>query len=71
VLGFGLSAALAFLAARVNDMPYDEAWAMVRGAILYGVIGFVVVGWWLRRLVRRDLRPRKRRLEALLKELDG
>jgi O-antigen/teichoic acid export membrane protein len=71
MLGFGCSAALAFVAARINDKPYDEAWAMVRGAILYSVIAFVVVGWLLRRLVRRDLRPRKRRLEALLKELDG
>lgn len=71
ILGFGLSAALAFLGARVSNMPYDEAWAMVRGAILFGLIGFAVVGWSLRRLVRRDLLPRKRRLEALLKELDA
>jgi hypothetical protein len=71
ILGFGAAAALSFLAARVNDKPYDEAWAEVRGAILFGLIGFGVVGWYLRRLVRRDLMPRKRRLEALLKELDG
>ena len=71
VLGFGLSAALAFQAARINDKPYDEAWAEVRGAMLFGLIGFGVVGWLLRRLVRRDLAPRKRRLEALLKEFDG
>ena len=71
VLGFGLPAAIAFLAARVTHKPYVEAWAEVRGAILFSVIGVVVVGWCLRRLVRRDLTPRKRRLEALLKEFDG
>lgn len=71
VLGFGVAVALSFLGARINDKPYDEAWAEVRGAILFSLIGFGVVGWWLRRLVRRDLRPRKRRLEALLKALDG
>lgn len=71
MLGFGVAAALSFLAARINDKPYDEAWHEVRGAILYSLIGFGIVGWWLRRWVRRDLAPRKRRLEALLKELDG
>ena len=71
MLGFGASATLAFLAARINDKTYDEAWAEVRGAILFSLIGAGVVGWWLRRSVRRDLLPRKRRLEALLKELDA
>lgn len=71
MLGFGVAAALSFLAARVNDKPYDEAWAEVRGAIVFSLIGVGVVGWWLRRLVRRDLAPRRRRLEALLKDLDG
>ena len=71
MLGFGVAGAINFLAARVNDKPYDEAWAEVRGAILGSLIVFGVVGWSLRRFVRRDLLPRKRRLEALLKELDG
>jgi len=71
MLGFGVAAALSFLGARINDKPYDEAWAMVRGAILCSLIAFGIVGWWLRRWVRRDLLPRKRRLEELLKELDA
>jgi hypothetical protein len=71
VLSFGLSAALGFSAARFNDKPYHEVWPVVQGAILYSLIAFGVVGWWLRRLVRRRLLPRKRRLEALLKEIDG
>jgi O-antigen/teichoic acid export membrane protein len=71
VLGFGVAAAINFLAARINDKPYEEAWLWVRGGILYSLIGIGIVGWWLRRWVRRDLAPRKRRLEALLKELDG
>jgi hypothetical protein len=71
VQGFGVSAALAFVAARINDKPYDQAWAEVRGAILFSPIGVGAVGWYLRRMVRRDLAPRKRRLEALLKEFDG
>jgi hypothetical protein len=70
-LGFGLSAAISFLSARINGKPYDEAWLEVRGGILGSLIGIAVVGWWLRRRVRRDLLPRKRRLDALLKELDA
>jgi hypothetical protein len=71
VLGIGASAALSFLAARVNDAPLDEMWPVVRGSILYSLIAVGVTGWLLRRWVRRDLLPRKRRLETLLKELDG
>ena len=71
VLGFGVAAALNFLGARINDKPYEEAWRAVGGSILYSLIGFGIVGWSLRRWVRLDLAPRRRRLEALLKELDG
>jgi len=71
VLGFGVAAAISFLGARINHMPFEEAWLMVRGGILYSLIAIGIVGWRLRRLWRRDLAPRRRRLEALLKELDG
>ena len=71
VLGFGVAAAVSFLGARINHKPYEEAWRMVGGGIRYSLIAIGIVGWWLRRLWRRDLAPRKRRLEALLKELDG
>ena len=71
VLGFGVAAAVSFLSARINHMHYEEAWLMVRGGILYSLISIGIVGWWLRRMWRRDLAPRRRRLEALLKELDG
>jgi len=71
VLGFGVAAAISFLGARINHKPYEEAWLMVRGGIVYSLIGIGIVGWWLRRLWRRDLAPRKRRLEALLKEFDA
>src|SRR5262245_2662525 len=71
VLGFGVAAAVTFLGARINHKPYEEAWRMVGGVILYSLIAIGIVGWRLRRMWRRDLAPRRRRLEALLKELDG
>ena len=71
MLALVASAALAFISARINEKPYDESWRPVVRAILVALIAGGVGRWWQRRSVRRDLAPRKRRLEALLKEFDG
>ena len=58
---------------RVNlepNEPFDR-WGSIIRMILVFAIFFVAAVWVGRRSVQRDLLPRKRRLEALLKELDG
>jgi hypothetical protein len=58
---------------RVNlepNEPFDH-WDSVVRMILSFAITFVAVVWVARRSVQRDVLPRKRRLEALLTELDG
>jgi len=72
LLSLVLVAAIGFMSARVNEhKPYEEAWRSAIGTILIGLIGGWVAGWWLRRWNRRIGAPRKRRLEALLKEFDS
>jgi hypothetical protein len=72
MLALVVVAALGFLSARVNGhKPLDEAWRGAVGTILISLIGVGVTGLWLRHWVRRIGAPRKRRLEALLKEFDG
>ena len=72
MLSLVLIAAIGFMSARVNgNEPYDEAWRSAVGTILIGLFGGWVAGLWLRRWNRRIGAPRKRRLEALLKEFDG
>jgi hypothetical protein len=76
VLTLVLLAAIGFTSARVNggiehNRPYDEAWRSAGATILIGLIGGWVAGLWLRRWNRRIGAPRKRRLEALLKEFDA
>jgi hypothetical protein len=72
MLSLVLMAAIGFMSARVNEQaPYDEALRSAVGTILIGLVGGWVAGLWLRRWNRRIGAPRKRRLEALLKEFDG
>ena len=56
---------------RVNNEPFRTEWVWIVGAILVCALGSVAGVWGQRRSLQRDLLPRKRRLEALLKELDG
>jgi hypothetical protein len=58
---------------RVNlepNEPFDRWGPFVRMIVFFAVILGAVV-WATRRSVQRDVLPRKRRLEALLKELDA
>jgi hypothetical protein len=58
---------------RINDRPFSDA-GLLRPILFMIVWIALTVGadfWWQRRLVQRDLLPRKRRLEALLTELDA
>jgi membrane protein implicated in regulation of membrane protease activity len=58
---------------RVNleiSEPFDVWPAIVRMTLTFAVC-WVISLWAVRRSVRRDLLPRKRRLEMLLKEFDG
>jgi hypothetical protein len=56
---------------RVNNEPFRTEWFWIVGAIVVCAIGSVAGVWEQRRRMGRDLLPRKRRLEALLKELDA
>jgi hypothetical protein len=56
---------------RVNNEPFRTEWFWIVGAIVVCAIGSVAGVWEQRRRMERDLLPRKRRLEALLKELDA
>ncbi len=72
MLSLVLVAAIGFMSGRVNEhKPFDEAWRSAVATIFIGLIGGWVAGLWLRRWNRRIGAPRKRRLEALLKEFDG
>jgi hypothetical protein len=58
---------------RVNSEPNEpfDDWGAIVGGIVVCAVGTVCGVWEQRRSVKRHLLPRKRRLEALLKELDG
>ena len=59
-----------FLASRgINNVAYNKDWPVVLGLLF--LVAFVSGQRRRRRSVEQDILPRKRRLEALLKELDG
>lgn len=63
--------AILLAAWRVNNEPFRTQWHWIVGGILFSGVMSVVTVWLQRRRVRRELLPRKHRLEELLKELDG
>jgi hypothetical protein len=58
---------------RINGRSFSDVWLSVPIVfmICWSIICVGGTFWWARRLVQRKNLPRKRRLEALLKELDG
>jgi len=63
--------AILLLGYRVNQKPLSDDGYLLIGMILTCVILPVAGGVWELRRQARELLPRKRRLEALLKELEG
>ncbi len=56
---------------RINNEPFRTEWPWIVGTIFLCAYPSAASVWQARRSVQRDLLPRKRRLEALLKELDA
>jgi hypothetical protein len=56
---------------RINNEPFGDEWVWIVGGIFVCAMGSAAGVWEQRRSMERDLLPRKRRLEALLKELDA
>ena len=63
--------AILLLGYRVNQKPFSDDGYMLFGTVLICVLLPVAHGVWAIRHQAREVLPRKRRLEALLKELDG
>jgi hypothetical protein len=63
--------AILILGYRVNQKPVSDDGYLLISTILMCVIVPVAAGVWELRRQARELLPRKRRLEALLKELDA
>ena len=62
-----------FASWRINGRSFSDPWLSLPVIFMIGW-SFVCVGgtlWWTRRMVRRKMLPRRRRLEALLNELDN
>jgi peptidoglycan/LPS O-acetylase OafA/YrhL len=56
---------------RINNEPFRDEWVWIVGAIVVCAIGSAAGVWEQRRSMERDLLPRRRRLEGLMKELDA
>ena len=58
---------------RINGRSFSDVWLSFPIVFMIGwtIICVGATFWWARRMVQRKALPRKRRLEALLKELDG
>jgi peptidoglycan/LPS O-acetylase OafA/YrhL len=56
---------------RINNEPFSDQWVWIVGGIVMCAMGSVAGVWAQRRSMERDILPRKRRLESLLKELDA
>jgi peptidoglycan/LPS O-acetylase OafA/YrhL len=63
--------AILLLGYRVNQKPFSDDGYLLVSTIVMCVVLPVAHGVWAIRRQERDVLPRKRRLEALLEELDG
>lgn len=62
-----------FASWRINGRSFNDVWflAPIVFMICWSVVCVGGTFWWARRVVKRKTLPRKRRLEELLKQLDG
>ncbi len=63
--------ALSFALSRLNKKPFSEDGYMVVWHCLMCVFGVALGVWSIRQQTRDVVLPHKRRLDALLKDLDG
>jgi hypothetical protein len=63
--------AILLLGFRVNQKSFSDEGFLIVGMILMCVASVAAGVWEIRRQVQKDVLPRRRRLEALLKEIDG
>ena len=63
--------AILLLIHRINDKSISDDGYMLVTLTFILVWSVASSVWWYRRRLQRDVLPRKRRLEALLKELDA
>jgi hypothetical protein len=58
---------------RINDRPFSDTrlWGPIVFTVCWIAVTMGADFWWQNRSVQRNVLPRKRRLEALLKELDA